>query len=160
MPKRLAVTVLCAVSLAVAGADLARAQSCGDRISRLAQQYDLAADGARTGTTGAPAAPAAANESRSLTETQGRAQSSGIVTPPDTGAPVATVPPSGSSLPPEAAPPPAKNGSTLAAGDRARLEALLDAARAADRRGDNGQCLERLREAEALPGVPGARQPR
>jgi hypothetical protein len=39
------------------------------------------------------------------------------------------------------------------------MTGLMDAAREASRRGDMAQCLDRLREAEAVPGVSGARRP-
>jgi hypothetical protein len=46
------------------------------------------------------------------------------------------------------------DASGLTAADRARMEALLQAAQAADRQGKPEQCLERLRQAEAVPGKP------
>jgi hypothetical protein len=39
------------------------------------------------------------------------------------------------------------------------MESLLMAAREAERQGKQQQCLERLREAEAVPGVTGSTRP-
>jgi hypothetical protein len=46
------------------------------------------------------------------------------------------------------------DASGLTAADRARMESLLQAAQAAERQGKPEQCLERLREAEAIPIKP------
>ena len=101
MSKGRTAILLCAATMMLLGATAARAQSCSDEIARLAQQYNLASGGVRTGATdeadSRPAPPATA-ESRGLTGTQSLAQSPGVVTPPDTGAPVAPVPPSGSRV--------------------------------------------------------------
>jgi hypothetical protein len=67
------------------------------------------------------------------------------------------------TAPPAAPSPPAGSGSTgssgLSAADRTRMESLLMAAREAERQGKQQQCLERLREAEAIPGVTGSTRP-
>jgi hypothetical protein len=99
-------------------------------------------------------------ESRGLTENQPVGGSHGAFTPPPPAAPSASAPIIGSNPPPPppvaAAPNVAK--SDLNAADRGRMEALLKAARDADRKGDAALCLDRLREAEAV--VPGERRTR
>ena len=49
------------------------------------------------------------------------------------------------------------DASGLTAAERVRMESLLQAARAAERQGKDEQCLERLREAAAVPHAPSAR---
>lgn len=160
----LLVTVLCSVS----GAALA--QNCRAGVHQLAQQYNIAPE-----SKGAGAEPPATAESRGLTETQRLPQSRGAFSTPSPGAPGTTSPPisSGSSQPPPSvggmSQPPAIAPGTgalspnpspnLSAADRGRMEALLTAARDADRRGDSAHCIELLREAEAIPSVPGAGKP-
>jgi hypothetical protein len=149
----------------------ALAQSCGEAIDRLARQYDLSTEEAHTGSTGAPAtpsAPPATTESQGLTTTDRLARSGGVISPPDVGTPMAIQPPKANpdnmpTAPPAAPSPPAGSGSTgssgLSAADRTRMESLLMAAREAERQGKQQQCLERLREAEAIPGVTGSTRP-
>jgi hypothetical protein len=47
----------------------------------------------------------------------------------------------------------------LTAADRTRMASLLQAAQAAEWQGKEQQCLERLREAPAIPHVPSAQTP-
>jgi hypothetical protein len=149
----------------------ALAQSCGQAIDRLAQQYSLNTEETHTGSTGAPAtpsAPPATAESQGLTSTDRLARSGGVVSPPDVGTPMAIQPPKTNpdnmpTAPPVAPSPPGAAGPTdsggLSAADRTRMESLLTAARQAERQGKQAQCLDRLREAEAVPGVTGSTRP-
>jgi hypothetical protein len=167
MLKRIAAFPLVALGLLWA-AGPALAQSCGTEVSRLAQQYSLSTDETHTGSMGAPTtpeAPPATTESRGVTTTDRLARSGGVLTPPDTGAPMAIQPPSSNPdrMPtapqPQQSPPNAGSTDTagLTAAQRTQMESLLTAARAAERQGKQEQCLDRLREAEAIPGVPGGR---
>jgi len=146
-----------------AAAGPAAAQSCVNEIDRLTRQYDLSADAPRAGTTEAPAAPSAPpSTSPGPTATESRAQSGGVLSPPDTAAPTAIRPPRSSgdrdASPPDAAAAAARgDGGKLPAAERARMTALLQAAQAAAREGNEQQCLEHLREAETVPGVPAAK---
>ena len=144
---------------AMAGAP-AKAQSCGAEIDRLAQRYNLAPEAERSGTSEllAPARPS--SPGAGIGAPQQRAQSSGAASPADTNS-VAPIQPSPGN-PGRAASPPGSAatesaGSALSAADRARMAALLDAARAAERQGKNADCLARLREAAAVPHAPTAR---
>lgn len=151
----------------LSGITVAHAQSCREQVDRLVQQYGLNADDTHAGSSGAPAAPAAppaTTESQGLATTDKLARSGGVVTPPDIGTPMAMQPPkSGDSMPtaPPVEPAPsaqagAKDSGGLTAADRARMESLLLAARDAERQGKDEECLERLRQAEAVPGVTGS----
>jgi hypothetical protein len=168
MPIRDRAAPFLAFALCCAVAAPALAQSCGQEADRLAQQYALNADEARSGSTGAPAtpsAPPATTESQGVTTTDKLARSGGVISPPDVGTSMAIQPPKANpdNMPtaPQVEPsPPAAAGAAdskgLSAADRTRMESLLMAARAAERQGKAEQCLERLREAEAVPGVTGS----
>jgi hypothetical protein len=162
MQTRAVALVLSTALLGAVPVGSALAQGCADQIAQLAQQYGLSADAPQSRDRDVPPSalsPPATLESRGVTETERTAQSSGVVTPPDTGAPVATVPPSGSSAPPSAPRAPDAAAGSLGAGERQRMEDLLAAARAAERKGDDAQCREQVGAAAAVPGVPGARRP-
>jgi hypothetical protein len=140
------------------GAGTAAAQSCGGEIDRLARQFDLPPD-PHSGTTEAPAAPSApASGGAGATTTESRAQSSGVLSPPDAAAPTAIRPPSSAGdrppSPPDAAPTSGEGGA-LPAAERQRMAQLLQQAEDAARQGNEQQCLDRLREAQAVPGGPG-----
>ena len=141
-------------------AAMSAAQSCGGEIDRLTRQYDLSAEAARAGTTEAPAAPSTP-PSGGATATESRAQSSGVLSPPDVAAPTAIRPPSSADdrppSPPDAATTASGEGGQLPAAERERMAQLLQQAEAAAREGNEQQCLERLREAQAVPGIPGAK---
>jgi hypothetical protein len=154
-----AVIVLAAAALA--SSTPALAQTCASEIARLSQQYSLSPEAPRAGssTARAPRSDAAPG----TTTTERLAQSGGVLAPPDVGSPMAVQPPVANPdrMPttPDVAPSPPGNsagtdGSGLTAADRARMESLLQAAQAAERKGKPEQCLERLREAEAVPGRP------
>jgi hypothetical protein len=137
----------------------ASAQSCTAEIERLARQYDLGPGTPRSGSTEAPAPPAGHEPGAPTSERLGR--TGGVVTPPDIDAPMSVRPPAGNpdnmpTAPPVQEPPPGQAALTDA--ERARMAALLDEARAAARQGKDAQCLEDLRAAEAVPGVPGSRR--
>src|SRR6266851_9389733 len=83
--RRASLAALIALSIS---AGTAAAQSCGGESDRLARQYDLSADAPRAGTTEAPAAPGTP-PSGGATATESRAQSSGVLSPPDVAAPTA-----------------------------------------------------------------------
>ena len=140
---------LLALGLMCGGTAAAAAQSCGDGIDRLARQYDLDTGGQRTGDTGVPAmppAPPATEESRGVTGTEhlgpGGASSSGDAVAPG------AMPPS-SSL--------GRRAGGLSPGERREMTSQLAAARQALQQGKAGECLDRLRDAEAAVGVPGKR---
>lgn len=153
---------LAALIALCAAAGPAAAQSCGGEIERLTRQYDLSPDAPRTGTTEAPAAPTTPPAaSPGPTATESRAQSGGVLSPPDTATPTAIRPPRSSgdraASPPDATAATRGDGGQLPAAERARMTALLQAAQAAAREGNEQQCLEHLREAQAVPGIPGAK---
>jgi hypothetical protein len=155
------------IALAAAGlasSTPALAQTCASEIARLSQQYSLLPEAPRAGSSTAPTARAPRSDAASGTTTTERlARSGGVLAPPDVGSPMAVQPPVANPdrMPttPDVAPSPPGNstgtdGSGLTAADRARMESLLQAAQAAERQGKPEQCLERLREAEAIPGKP------
>ena len=143
----------------------AAAQSCGSEIDRLARQYNLSPEAPSAGSTEPPASPAAPPSTAGTNTTEKLAQSGGVLTPPDTGAPMAIQPPRSNpdrmpTAPPVRPSPQAQNDSGsagLTAADRARMESLLQGARAAERQGKEQQCLDRLREAAAIPHTPSAK---
>ena len=156
MAKPATIAAVAAGILCCVGTGQALAQTCDAQIARLEARYGLR----DAPLPASPAGPSATVETQHLTDAERHAQSGGVLTPPDIGAPVATAPMSGSSLPPAAvAAPPDRYADTLGPAERQRMTGLMDAARAASRRGDMAQCLDRLREAEAVPGVSGARRP-
>jgi hypothetical protein len=164
MPPAIA-TPLIVLALVAGTYGMAAAQSCGSEIDRLARQYNLSTEAPRAGTPETPATPAnpPAGAGSGTTTTERLAQSGGVLTPPDTSAPMAIQPPRSNPdrMPtaPKAAPGPgpSADASGLTAADRARMEGLLQGARAAERQGKQEQCLERLREAEAVPRPPAAK---
>ena len=147
-----------ALILATGSAATGAAQSCGDEVSRLAQQYNLSTDLPQSGSSEMPSAPATPESPSAATRTERLAQSGGELSPPDVGAPMAIQPPAKDSAPMATAPPltPSSPGSAdaggLTAAQRSQMESLLQGARAAARQGKDEQCLERLREAAAIPG--------
>ena len=162
MPRRAFAAALSVVAL-LAGAAEAAAQSCGRETERLARQYDLSTETPRSGATEAPASPPAA--SSGATATERRAQSGGVISPPDVATPTAIQPrrsdpdraPPASDAAPSAPVAAAPDAGKLAAADRARMESLLQAAQSAERQGREEQCFEHLRAAEAVPGAPAAK---
>jgi len=153
---------LAALIALATSASTAAAQSCSNEIDRLTRQYDLSSDMPRSGTSEGPAAPASPPTAGSgATATESRAQSSGVLSSPDTAGPTAIRPPrSGGDRQasvPDATVAENGEGGQLPAAERARMTALLQAAQAAAREGKEGQCLEHLREAQAVPGIPGAK---
>lgn len=156
--QRAALAALAALSVS---AGTAAAQSCSGEIDRLARQFDLPPDAPRSGTTEAPPAPSMPSGGAGGTTTERRAQSSGVLSPPDAAAPTAIRPPSSAgdrpASPSDAAPTASGDGGELPAAERKRMAQLLQQARAAARQGDEQQCLDRLREAQTVPGVPGTK---
>ena len=158
---------LAAVSCLSSGAALAQT-ACGSAIDQLTRQHNLTMEAPQStapSQSATEAAPPATLESRGLTATQPPPDSTGAFTPPPAPGSTAAAPPavgSGSTLaPPQTLTPGAGAAqSDLNAADRGRMEALLKAARDAERRGDNAHCLELLREAQATPGVSGAGAPK
>lgn len=148
--------------VALSGAPAA-AQSCAAEIDRLAQQYNLASGAPQSGGSEAPRAVPSAPASSAETRTQRLAQAGGVVSPPDTGTPLEIRPPHSNpdhmSTHSAPSPPPGSGSSTggLGAADRTRMQAFLQAAQDAERQGKEEQCLQHLREAEAVPGVPSAK---
>jgi hypothetical protein len=151
-----------AALIALPAAGPALAQSCGGEIDRLARQFDLPPDARQSGTSEAPAAPSMPpSAGAATTTTESRAQSGGVLSPPDTAAPTAIRPPSSAGdrapSPPDAATTASGEGGELPAGERQRMAQLLQQAQAAARQGNEQQCLDRLRDAQTVPGVPGAK---
>src|SRR5260221_6194428 len=143
-------------------AGTAAAQSCSNEIDRLTRQYDLSSETPRIGTTEAPAAPSSPTTAGSgATATESRAQSNGILSPPDTAGPTAIRPPRSDgdrqAPVPDAAVAESGEGGALPVAERARMTAQLQAAQAAARQGKEQHGLEHLPEAPTVPGVPGAK---
>jgi len=145
------------------GAGAAAAQSCGGEVDRLARQFDLPPDVRQSGSTEAPAAPSTppSGGTGAATTTESRAQTSGVLSPPDTAVQTAIRPPSSagdrSPSPRDAATTASNAGGELPAAERQRMAQLLQQARAAARQGNEQQCLDRLGEAQTVPGVPGTK---
>ena len=154
MTKRDLALAFVAIVFAVSG-PAARAQSCGQAIDQLAQRYNLSTELPQYGSS----VPTAPKSSSAPTRTERLAQSGGVLSPPDVGVPMAIQPPATehapmSTAPPLAPSPPASgfaDAGSLTAAQRAQMESLLQAARAADRQGKPEECVERLRQAEAVP---------
>ena len=162
MPKPVLAVPLLALVLAAGGAAPAAAQTCGEEVARLAQQYNLSTDLPSAGSSTMPATPESPS---AATRTERLAQSGGVLSPPDVGAPMAIQPPAADRTPMPTAPPvtpspPAAGADAggLTAAQRSQMESLLQAARAAARQGKDEQCAERLRDASAIPGRGTTRQ--
>ena len=160
MPNRSILAALSALAL-MAAATPAGAQGCGSEVQRLASQYNLSLDTPRDGSSGAPLNPPAASSGSSgagTTTAERASRAAGVLTPPDTGSLAAVQPP---ATAPGRAP---NTGGTavpsaggLATGDRARMESTLQQALAAERQGKPTECLDLLRKAAAMPGLPGTK---
>ena len=146
LPKLLQTASLAAGLVLCADLGIARAQSCDDEVTRLAGRFNIGLDaGAAIGPTGeakVPPAPPATLESRGVIETQPVPPSAGAAVAPHAGA--EPVPPADAMLDPAR---------------RQRMTEHLAAARAASRRGDTALCVDQLRAAQQIPGVPGALRP-
>jgi hypothetical protein len=157
--RRAGLATLAVLSLS---AGTAAAQSCVGEIDRLARQFDLPPDARQSGTTEAPAAPSTPpSGGAGATATESRAQSSGVLSPPDTAAPTAIRPPSSTgdrpASPPDVTTTASGAGGELPAVERQRMARLVQQAQAAARQGNEQQCLDRLRDAQAVPGIPDAK---
>jgi hypothetical protein len=152
---------LSAIVLVAAASDAA-AQSCGSEIERLAQQYNLSTTPQAGSSETNPAPPASSGASGAITTAERAARGGGVTAPPDTGTtapvqPPAAAPNDASNAADTAPPPAAGRSAPLAAGDRARMEGLVQQALAAERQGKATECLDLLRRAASLPGLPGAK---
>ncbi len=136
------------------------AQSCSDGIDALARQYALS-----TGLPKAESAPGAGErpateESRGVSP-ESLSRSGGVIAPPDEGRSRVIEPPrSGGDamptappVPPQTSQAPSTGSVEIGAAKRAQMQSLLDGARAAERQGNEGECLDRLNEARAIPGT-------
>ena len=159
-------SALMAAGLAVIAAPAAAQQGCGDMVDRFAAAQNL------TSTAPPVAAPPAAGTSGGTMSDSGPSmsdklsQSGGVLTPPATGSNQAVIePPRGSttdSMPtaPRVAPSPGSGAGSSAdaptattqdrAAQRAQMESLVTAARAAAARGDERLCMDSLSKAQAL----------
>jgi hypothetical protein len=158
MPKRSILAGLSVLAL-MAAAIPAGAQSCGSEVEHLASQYNLSLDTPRDGSSGAPANPAASSDGGGAGTTAERAsRAAGVLAPADTGSIAAVRPPAtapGRAPNTGGAAVPSAGG--LATGDRARMESTLQQALAAERQGKLTECLDLLRKAAAVPGLPGTK---
>jgi len=157
----LKIASLAAAALALA--QPAAAQSCGSEIARLAGQFDLPPAAAPHGAAELPQPPSEPPASIAQGGNAALGASSGVTSPPDTVAPAPMQPPAaatagrnaapreGDTVPPQGAAVP-----SLTAAQRSRMTALLQQARAAERKGNDAECLQRLREAAAVPHPPTA----
>lgn len=109
----------------------AAAQSCGQEIGLLAQQYGLSSERAQP-----PEAPAGTPQPPATSESRG-------IPPSDT--------PSGSAEPGRSPSPGATITAALSPAKRTKMQALLDAAREAQAQGNEAECLEKIGEARAVP---------
>jgi len=141
---------------AVAGATSASAQSCDSEITRLQQRYGLSD---QPSASAQPTPPEASGGTAPAdTATARRGQSGGVVGSPDASGPLNIQPPGGHAGSNAPATQPLAGGfvgtDNLPGPERSRLAALLAAARSAARQGNDQECRDRLREAQALPPVP------
>jgi hypothetical protein len=152
-PALLAATFVCA------GAGAALAASCSSEIELFERQYNLTASLPQSEPPSGTAEPPATTESRGVSPSDRLAPSDGVLAPPEGGRtaviePPATGPtstPSPPAVPPHTAEGPSAGSAELGAAKRAQMQAHLNAARAADARGDEKQCFERLGAARAIP---------
>jgi hypothetical protein len=160
MPKRSILAGLSVLAL-MAAAIPAGAQSCGSEVEHLASQYNLSLDTPRDGSSGAPAnppAPSADSGGAGTTTAERASRAAGVLAPADTGSIAAVQPPAtapGRAPNTGGAAVPSAGG--LATGDRARMESTLQQALAAERQGKLTECLDLLRKAAAVPGLPGTK---
>ena len=155
MPRRIAGAALVAVLAVTVAAGDAKAQRCADEIALLAQQYAL--------TTDLPKPPADLGSSSGSmgVAPEDLARSGGVIAPPE-GARGRVFDPPRQDDPMVTTPevrPQTQNGRTegsrgLDAAKRAQMQSLLDAAREADRNGNEAECLARVARARAIP-APG-----
>jgi len=159
-PAMLAASSAIALFVAV---NAAAAQSCGDEVQHLAQQYNLSTGTPREGASETSPAPTGSSGAGGTTAAERAARAEGVMAPPDAGATAVIQPPTAAPEKPPAAPetvrPPDSAGDPggLGAHDRTRMESLLQQALAAERQGKLTECLDLLRKAAALPGLPGAK---
>jgi hypothetical protein len=164
MGKQAILAGLSALAL-IAAANASAAQSCGSEVERLAQQYNLSPETPQAGSSETAPAPAGSSRDSSgaVTTTERAARASGVAAPPDTGATAAVQPPAASpdQAPPQSdtAPPSgaADAAGGLSSGDRMRMQSMLQQAMAAERQGKFTECLDLLRKAASLAGVPGTK---
>ncbi|HYH23581.1 MAG TPA: hypothetical protein VD995_33600 [Azospirillum sp.] len=141
--------------------------ACGDLVDRFAAAQNLSAAPPPTvtppGATGLPPGTAGSTgESDGGVTSRDLARSGGVITPPAVGDPAVIDPPlprnetmpTAPAIRPDAgstadAPPPTGGAMGLAA-VRAQMEALVTAARAAARSGDESQCMDSLNKARRL----------
>jgi hypothetical protein len=142
-------------AVAVLGASAADAADCAAEIELLRQQYALSPPqaGSRSGAVEAPAT----TESRGIPP-EALSRSGGEIAPPESGGarvieppraegdPMPTRPP----LPPQTHDAPVTGATELSAAKRMQMQALFDAARAAQAQGREAECFERLGDARAL----------
>jgi hypothetical protein len=146
-------TTQIAIVLAVLPA-AAQAQNCSDEIGLFAQQYGLSADLPQTQPNQAPP-----NSSGSRDISPDDLSRSGGVVAPSSNPHARIIEPNQDVDPKmsksEAHPVGPQGGpadrSHLVAAKRAQMQGLLDAARAAGKRGDEKECLERLALARTIP---------
>src|SRR6185437_13825835 len=144
------------VLAAVAAPASALAQSCDSAIAQLAQRYGLSEQPSAAAQPAPPEASGGTAPADSATAR--RAQSGGVVGAPDASGPLAIQPPGSDAGSKAPATQPHAGGfvgtDNLAGPERSRLAALLAAARSAARQGNDQECRDRLREAQALSPVP------
>lgn len=126
----------------------AYAQSCADEIKLLAQQYALSdsptqaeprRDGPRSGSMGV--SPEDLGRSGGVIAPPESARGR-VVEPPPVGDPMATTPDVPQQTP--------QHPDARRAAQRAQMQSLLDAARAAERQGNEAECLDRVARARSL----------
>jgi hypothetical protein len=152
-------TALLAATFVCACAAPALAASCGSEIELFEQQYDLTAALPQSEPPAGAAEPPATVESRGVSPSDKLAPSGGVLAPPEGGRTAVIEPPSTGptstpsppAVPPHTAEGPSAGSAELSAAKRAQMQAHLNAARAADARGDEKQCFERLGAARAIP---------
>jgi hypothetical protein len=135
----------------------ATAASCREELTLFARQYDLAGDLPRGAAPSGAAEPPATQESRGVPPTN--APSGAVVAPPEGSGGVVVEPreeqseltPPSADVQPNASQPPPTGPSQLSREKRARMEALLQTARAAEAQGNEAECFKRLSEARATP---------
>ena len=134
----------CVIALLPTTGARADVASCREELQRMAQTYHLSVS--PTGPSAAPAQPAQGGTAEAPATTESRGMTAG---PDSLASSGGTLPPSTRSVAPES-----RGGASempqLGAVDRAKAEGLLAEAQAADGQGNGDQCLQSLRDAQAI----------
>ena len=145
---------------ALAMAPQAEARTCSEGIAALARQYALSTELPQAEPPSGTAERPATEESRGMPP-ESLSRSGGVIAPPQEGSGRVITPPrtggdampTAPPVPPQTSQAPSTGSTEISAAKRAQMQSLLESARAAESRGDEAGCLDRLEKARAVPGA-------